>query len=161
MGIIQDLIGPQIGTSFVPSFPFNALGFFCPVTPSLCTKDSVPIPNPFFVANAGTQSNVESTVRHVGSHLLQLEFFRELLVKLLQLSDELTACLDDSGFGRDLAIGVNTKLEGRKERMRDLVGGEGDVIHAVQLVAEHVGERVVFFVEREQSGVGDLYINLG
>lgn len=158
MGIIQDLIGPQIGTVFVPSFPFNDLGFFCPVTPSLCTKDSVPIPNPFFVANTGTQSNIESTVRHVGSHLLEFEFLRELLVELLQLSDELTASLDDGGFGRDLTVGVDAKLKGRKERMRDLVGGEGDVIHAVQFVAEHVGEGVILFVESEQCGVGDLCI---
>lgn len=123
----------------------------------LCTKDSVPIPSPFFIANTGTQSNVESTVRHVGSHLLELELLRELLVKLLQLGDELTACLDDGGFGGDLAVGVNAELEGRKERMRDLVGGEGDMVHAVKLVTEHVGEGVVFFVEREQGGVGDLW----
>jgi len=102
------------------------------------------------------ESNVESTVRHVGSHLLEFEFLRELLVELLQLSDELTAGLDDCGFGCDLAVGVDAELEGRKERVRDLVGSEGDVIHAVELVAEHVGEGVVFLVESEESGICDL-----
>ena len=102
------------------------------------------------------QSNVESTVGHVGSHLLEFEFLRELLVELLQLSDELTASLDDGGFGSDVAVGVDAELEGRKERVRDLVGGEGDVLHAVELVAEHVGEGVIFLVESEESGVCDL-----
>lgn len=102
------------------------------------------------------QSNVESTVGHVGSHLLEFELLRELLVELLQLCDELTAGLDDGGFGSDLAVGVNAELEGRKERVRDLVSGEGDVIHAVELVAEHVGEGVIFLVESEESGVCDL-----
>lgn len=74
----------------------------------------------------------------------------------MQLSDELTAGLDDSGFGCDFAVGVNAELEGRKERVRDLVGGKGDVLHAVELVAEHVGEGVVFLVESEESGVRDL-----
>jgi hypothetical protein len=32
------------------------------------------------------------------------------------------------------------------------------VLHAVELVAEHVGEGVVFLVECELSGVGDLCI---
>lgn len=102
------------------------------------------------------QSNVESTVGHVGSHLLEFEFLRELLVELLQLSDELAASLDDCSFGGDLAVGVNAELEGRKERVRDLVGSEGDVLHAVELVAEHVGEGVIFLVESEESGVCDL-----
>lgn len=102
------------------------------------------------------QSNVESTVGHVGSHLLEFEFLRELLVELLQLSDELAASLDDCSFGGDLAVGVNAELEGRKERVRDLVGSEGDVLHAVELVAENVGEGVIFLVESEESGVCDL-----
>lgn len=118
------------------------------------------VPNliPFFITNAGTQSNVESTVRHVGSHLLELELLCELLVELLQLGDELAACLDDSGFGCDVAVGVDAQLEGREERVWDLVGGEGDVVHAVELVAEHVGKGVIFLVESEESGVGDLCI---
>lgn len=74
----------------------------------------------------------------------------------MQLSDELTAGLDDCGFGCDVAVGVDAELEGRKERVRDLVGGEGDVLHAVELVAEHVGEGVIFLVESEESGVCDL-----
>lgn len=104
------------------------------------------------------ESNVESTVGHVGSHLLELEFLRELLIELLQLSDEFTAGFDDSSFGCDFAVGVDAELESREERVRDLVGGEGDVLHAVELVAEHVGEGVVFLVESEESGVCDLCI---
>lgn len=101
-------------------------------------------------------SNVKTAVWRVGNHLLQLELLRELLVQLLQLGDELSAGLDDGGLGRDVAVGVDAELEGREKRVRDLVGGEGDVLHAVELVAEEVGERVVFFVESELSGVGDL-----
>lgn len=101
-------------------------------------------------------SDIESAIRNVGSHLLEFEFLCEFLVKLLKLGDEFTTGLDDGGFGRDIAVGVDAELESRKERVRDLVGGESDVIHAVELVAEHVGEGVVFLVERKESGVGDL-----
>jgi hypothetical protein len=118
-----------------------------------------PIPfrfvNRIFVANEGTL-DVNSTGGHVGSHLLQLELLGELLVELLQLGDELAASLDDGGFGSDLAVGVNAELEGGEERVRDFVGGEGDVVHAEQLVAQHVGEGMVLFVEGEESGVGNL-----
>jgi hypothetical protein len=116
---------------------------------------------PFFIANIGTRthrSDVETSVRHVGSHLLELEFLRELLVKLLELGDEFAAGFDDGSFGCDVAVGVNAELESRKERVGDLVGGEGDVLHAVELVAEHVGEGVIFLVECELSGIGDLCI---
>ena len=101
-------------------------------------------------------SNVESTVGHVGSHLLQLELLGELLVELLKFSDELAAGLDNGGLGSDLAVGVDAELESGKERVRDFVGGEGDVLHAEQLVAQHVGEGVVLLVESEESGVRDL-----
>lgn len=74
----------------------------------------------------------------------------------MQLSDELAARLDDGGFGSDFAVCVNAELEGCEERVRDLVGSEGDVVHAVELVAHKVGEGVVFLVEGEESGVGDL-----
>jgi hypothetical protein len=100
--------------------------------------------------------DVESTVGHVSSHLLQLEFLGELLVELLQLGDELAASLDNGGFGSDLAVGVDAELEGGEERVRDFVGGESDVVHAEQLVAQHVGEGVVLLVEGEESGVRDL-----
>lgn len=101
-------------------------------------------------------SDVKSAVRHVGSHLLQLELLGELLVEFLELGDELTAGLDQGRLGGDLAVGVDAELEGGEQRVRDLVGGEGDVLEAEELVAQHVGESVVFFVEREQGGVSDL-----
>lgn len=101
-------------------------------------------------------SDIKSAVRHVGSHLLQLELLGELLVEFLELGDELTAGLDQGRLGGDLAVGVDAELKGGEQRMRDLVGGEGDVLEAEELVAQHVGEGVVFFVEREQGGVSDL-----
>ena len=109
----------------------------------------------FFVANKGTL-DVESAVGHVGGHLLQLELLGELLVELLEFGDEFAAGLDNGGFGSDFAVGVDAELEGGEERVRDLVGREGDVLHAEQLVTQHVGERVVLFVEGEESGIGDL-----
>jgi hypothetical protein len=101
-------------------------------------------------------SDVETTVRHVCGHLLQLKLLGELLVELLKLVDQLLASLDDGSLGSDLSIGVNAELECSEERVRDFVGSEGDVVHAEQLVAQHVGHGVVFLVEREESGVGDL-----
>jgi hypothetical protein len=149
--------GPKDGTAFLPSFPFDSLIFFLPRNAVAMCQRHVPNLISFSITNTGsTNSNVESTVGHVGSHLLEFEFLRELLVELLQLSDELAAGFDDCGFGCDFAVGVDAELEGRKERVRDLVGGEGDVLHAVELVAEHVGEGVIFLVESEESGVCDL-----
>jgi hypothetical protein len=101
-------------------------------------------------------SNVESTVGHVGSHLLQLELLGELLIELLKFSDELATGLDNGGLGSDLAVGVDAELESGKERVRDFVGGEGNVLHAEQLIAQHVGEGVVLLVESEESGVRNL-----
>lgn len=103
-----------------------------------------------------SSSDIQSAIGNVGSHLLEFEFFCELLIELLKLGDEFTAGLDDGSFGRDVAVGVDAELESREERVGDLVGGESDVVHAVELVAEHVGKSVVFLVEGKESGVGDL-----
>jgi len=172
MGIIQGRKREQANNRYqvprklanrCPRLPFRWLQFsFAPKTPSLCTKGSI-ANFPFFVssdtsfvASKGTFLDVESTVGHVGSHLLQLEFLGELLVELLELGDELTTGLDNGGLGSDLAVGVDTELERGEERVRDFVGGEGDVLHAEQLVAQHVSKGVVLLVEGEESGVGDL-----
>ena len=100
--------------------------------------------------------DVKATVRHVGGHLLQLKLLGELLVELLKFSDELATGLDNGGLGSDLAVGVDAELKSGEEGVRDFVGGEGDVLHAEQLVAQHVGEGVVLLVECEESGVRDL-----
>jgi hypothetical protein len=100
--------------------------------------------------------DVKATVRHVGGHLLQLKLLGELLVELLKLVDQLLASLDNSGLGSDLAVGVNAELERGEERVGDFVGGEGDVVHAEQLVAQHVGHGVVLLVEGKEGGVGNL-----
>jgi hypothetical protein len=160
MGIIQDLIGPQNRDSPHSQLPLRCPRLFCPVTPSLCIKGSVPILRSI-LHNQQRQthkSDIETSVRDVGSHLLELELLRELLIKFLQLGDEFATGFDDGGFRCDVAVGVNAELEGRKERVRDLVGGEGDVLHAEELVAEHVCEGVIFLIECELSGVGDLCI---
>jgi hypothetical protein len=158
MGIIQDLIGPQNRHSLHSQLPLQCPRLFCPVTPSLCIKGSVPKLRSIlhYQQRHTNKSDIETSVRDVGSHLLELELLRELLVKFLQLGDEFATGFDDGGFGCDVAVGVDAELESREERVRDLVGGEGDVLHAEELVAEHVGEGVVFFVECELSGIGDL-----
>jgi hypothetical protein len=160
MGIIQDLIGPQNRDSPHSQLPLRCPQLFCPVTPSLCIKGSVPILRSI-LHNQQRQthkSDIETSVRDVGSHLLELELLRELLIKFLQLGDEFATGFDDGGFRCDVAVGVNAELEGRKERVRDLVGCEGDVLHAEELVAEHVCEGVIFLIECELSGVGNLCI---
>jgi hypothetical protein len=160
MGIIQDLIGPQNRDSPHSQLPLRCPRLFCPVTPSLCIKGSVPILRSI-LHNQQRQthkSDIETSVRDVGSHLLELELLRELLIKFLQLGDEFATGFDDGGFRCDVAVGVDAELEGRKERVRDLVGGEGDVLHAEELVAEHVCEGVIFLIECELSGVGNLCI---
>jgi hypothetical protein len=148
--------GPKVGTSFLPSFPFNDFSSLprnaIAMLPKACSKSRSILHNQY----RQHPSDIESTVGHVGSHLLEFELFREFLVELLQLSNELTAGFDDGGFGCDITVGVDAELECREEGMRDLVGGECDVVHTVELVAEHVGEGVVFLVESEESGVGDL-----
>jgi hypothetical protein len=158
MGIIQDLIGPQNRDNLHALLPLQCPRLFCPVTPSLCIKGSVPKTRSILdnQQRHTHKSDIETSIRDVGSHLLELELLRELLVELLQFGDEFATGFDDGGFGCDVAVGVDAELESREERVRDLVGGEGDVLHAVELVAEHVCEGVVLLVECELSGVGDL-----
>lgn len=113
-------------------------------------------PESFTAGPRTADSDIQPAVRHVGRHLLELELLGELLIELVKLGDELAAGLDEGVLRGDLAVGVDAQLEGGEERVRDLVGGEGDVVGAVQLVAQHVGQRVVFLVEGEERGVGDL-----
>lgn len=113
-------------------------------------------PEPFVAGPRTADSDIQPAVRHVGRHLLELELLGELLVKLSEFGDELATGLDEGVLRGDLAVGVDAQLEGGEKRVRDLVGGEGDVVGAVQLVAHHVGQGVVFLVEGEERGVGDL-----
>ena len=54
------------------------------------------------------------------NHLPQFVFLGELALKLIKLSHEILARPKYSFFGSNLTIGLNSKLEIREERMRDL-----------------------------------------
>lgn len=150
MGIIQ---GHNPETAYQPMhLPFRPPGR--PTNASLCITQT---PLRIIFRHESSRSNIHAAVRHTCSHLLQLKLLRELLIEVLQLSDELVAGLHDELLWRGLAVGVYAEHEGRKERVRDLVGDEADVLHAEELVAEKVGEGVVLLVEGELSGIRDLW----
>ena len=73
----------------------------------------------------------------------------------MQVGDDVLAALDYRLLGGDAAVGGDAQLERRKERVRDLVGGEDDVVVLEQALREQVAERVVLLVEGEDGGVGD------
>jgi hypothetical protein len=70
--------------------------------------------------------------------LLAEPFCLEALLELLEVVDDILATLDDRIAGRDGAIGGDTELEGREERMWDFVGGEYDVV----VLEEALGKEV-------------------
>lgn len=88
-------------------------------------------------------------------NLLQFPLLGELLIQLLKFLDHICAGLDNSVFRRDLAVGLHAELEGREQRVGDLVGGEQDVGRSDESCAEQVAQSVVFFVEEEDGRVGD------
>jgi hypothetical protein len=79
----------------------------------------------------------------------------EALLQLLEVLDDIAAALDDRILGRDGAVGRDTQLKGREERVGDLVGGEDDVVVLEEALREKVAEGVVLLIEREDGGVGD------
>ena len=95
------------------------------------------------------------------SNLLQLPLLGELLIEHLQLLDELLTRADDRLLGTDLPIRLHAQFEGGEERVRDLVAGEEDVRVFGEVRAEQVAQGVVFFVEREEGGVGDAWLTIG
>lgn len=96
-------------------------------------------------------SHISTSTRN----LFELPLLRELLIQALQLLHEVLASLHDRLLAADLAVGLHAQLEGREQRVRDLVGGVDDVRRLDELGAQQVGEGVVFFVEGEHGGVWD------
>ena len=104
----------------------------------------------------------------VADHLAKLEFLSELSGEHSKIVHELTASLDYSFFGFDVAICLHTKLELSDERMRNLdilekesimfgiakylVASKLHVRALQEAGAEHIGECVVFFVEGKDGG---------
>lgn len=80
---------------------------------------------------------------------------REALLQLLQVLNDVPATLDNGVLGRNGAVGGDAQLEGREQRVRDLVGGEDDVVVLEEALGDKVTERVVFAVEGEDGCVGD------
>lgn len=87
--------------------------------------------------------------------LLQLELLGELLVELLKLRHQLLAGSDDRLLWLDDAVCLHAQLEGREERVGNLVTGEEDVVRLDELCAEEVAEGVVLLVEGEHRSIWD------
>jgi hypothetical protein len=97
-------------------------------------------------------------------HALRLAFADNLLAEPLRLEallqhlevlDDVLAALDDGVLRGDGAVGRDAKLEGREERMGDLVCGEDNEVILEEALGEEIAKRVVFLVEGEDGGVGD------
>lgn len=89
--------------------------------------------------------------------LLQLELLGELLVELLKLRHQLLAGSDDRLLWLDDAVCLHAQLEGREERVGNLVTGEEDVVRLDELCAEEVAEGVVLLVEGEHRSIWDTW----
>jgi hypothetical protein len=93
------------------------------------------------------------------SDLLELPFFGELLVKLLQLFHQLLACGHHCLFWADFAICLHSQFEDREEGVWYLVSCEEDVWVLGQMRAKQIAEGVVFFVEGEEGCVRNACAN--
>lgn len=67
------------------------------------------------------------------------------------------AALDDGILGRASAVCLDAQLEGGEERVGDFVCGEDNVVIFEEALRDQVAERVIFFVEGEDTGVGDAW----
>lgn len=84
---------------------------------------------------------------------LGLEAHRDLA----QILNNILATAHDGVFGCDGAVSSDAELEGREERVGNLVCGKADVLVRQQALRDEVAKRVVFFVEGEDGGVRHLY----
>jgi hypothetical protein len=91
----------------------------------------------------------------LADNLLAEPLSREALLQQLEVLDNVPAALDDGILGCDGAVGRDAELEGRKERMRDLVCREDDVVVLEEALRQQVAKRVVFLVEGEDGRVRD------
>lgn len=90
----------------------------------------------------------------LGDDALAEPFGGEAPAKNIEVCDDVLAALDDGLFGSHRAIGLNAEFERGEEGMRDLVGGEEDVLVAEETLGEEVAESVILFVEFEDGRVG-------
>ena len=96
------------------------------------------------------------TLRLALAHnLLAQPLGREAVLQLVQVHNDVPAALDDRILGCDSAVGGDAELESREERVGDFVRREDDVVVLEEALGEEVAERVIFFVEGEDGGVGD------
>lgn len=79
----------------------------------------------------------------------------EAALQRLQVRDDVPACANEGLLGCDTAICGDAELECSEERVGNFVGGEVDAWVAEQALGKEVAKGVVFFVEGEDSGVGD------
>jgi hypothetical protein len=80
------------------------------------------------------------------------------LLQLFEVADYVLAAPDDGILGGDGAVGGDAQLEGREQRMGDLVGGEDDVVVLEETLRKEVAERVVLLVKGEDGRVGDAWV---
>jgi hypothetical protein len=91
----------------------------------------------------------------LGHNLLAQPLGRKAPIQRIQVPNNILAAPHNRILGRNGPVGGDAKLERGEERVRDLVGGKGDLGVLEEALREQVGERVVFFVEGEGRGVWD------
>lgn len=89
----------------------------------------------------------------LADNLLAEPFGLEAAVQHMQILNDVFAAPNDGLLGCDRAVGLDAELEGRKQWVGDLVGGEDHVVVLKEALGEEVAERVILFVECEDSGV--------
>jgi hypothetical protein len=94
----------------------------------------------------------------LADNLLAEPLGREALLQQLKVLDDIPAALDNGILGGDGAVGRDAELEGREQRMRDLVRGEDNVVVLEEALRQEIAERVVFLVKGEDGRVGDAWV---
>jgi hypothetical protein len=84
---------------------------------------------------------------------VELPLAGELLAEDMEIGDQSRASLKQRFLGGGLVVRLHAQIELGKQRVRDLVGGEDDVLVLQQGSAEEVTESVVLAVEGEDRGV--------
>ena len=90
----------------------------------------------------------------LANDLLAEPFGLEAAVQYVQILNDVLAASDNSLLRCDCAIGLDSELEGREERVGDFVRREDDVVVLEEALRKEIAECVVFLVEREDGGIG-------
>lgn len=85
--------------------------------------------------------------------LLELPFLGELAREDVEVTDDLLARAGDGLLRSDGAVGLHAHDHLGNVGVRNLVGGEGDLLHLEERGVDEIAERVILLLEREDFAI--------